>query len=576
MRGKQIRPVSLILAVLMALSVLTVPCVTASEVYVSENYVSVKDFGARGDGTTDDTKAIQAAVDAVKGMYHKGTVFFPAGTYIISQTIDLASGINILGTGDGSVIAERGLPDMGDFFRGIRVSDVRVEKLKFVSEHGRLMHKATMFECSKNITVANLRTIQCSAIVVNGYPGDISENFMIRDNMIEGLVSREPLWYSRGQGIVVHYTDNCVITGNRVENYDNGIQYWGGDANPAGQGLPENERWAKNLVISNNIVTDVGGAGIWGAMGENVTITNNIVTGCHDVGIDVEGTNYSTISNNVVYNCMNGGIVSFFLGRGMVVSGNTVYTEGEGQFAFKIYNTSLNVLNEDIVVTGNTFINNSPLYGHVGGETIEKMIYSDNVMVNILMRQSSNNSRFLQITGNQFILTHEMPFSVLDPSSQELFPLYTGNTNAGGQVIIQDNVITTYVPQREGNTAVGIVQADTSDSTLNIVQGNIIQGFDNEISLNNQDKRLINKHVFAILDNMFGVGKVKTSENAFPSYGTNYMTDGTKMTKEIPTTGYHEAGEILYYDSPDVTGYLGAVCVESGTPGVWKNFGRCE
>ena len=572
MRGKLIQ---LILAAVMAFGVIT-PCAASSDIYLSENYVSVKEFGAKGDGSTDDTEAIAAAIRAVKGMYHKGTVFFPAGTYVITQTIDLESGVNILGTGDGSVLLEKGLPDMGDFFRGIRVSDVRVEKLKFVSEHGRLMHKATMFECSKNITVANIRTIQCSAITVNGYPGDISENFIIRDNMVEGLVSLDPLWYSRGQGIVVHYTQNAVITGNRIENFDNGIQYWGGDSNPAGQGMPENERWTKNLVISNNITTNLGGAGIWGSMGENITITNNIVTGCHDVGIDTEGTNYSTISNNVVYNCMNGGIVSFFLGRGMVVSGNTVYHDGEGQFAFKIYNTSLNTLNEDIVVTGNTFINNSPLYGHVGGETIEKIIYSDNVMVNILMRQSSNNSRFLQITGNQFILTHEMPFSALDPSSQGVYPLYTGNTNAGGEVIIEDNVITTYVPQREGNTAIGITQVDKAHQTLNVVEGNIIQGFDNDISLENQNGDPLNKHVFSITNNILGAGKVVTNENAFPSYGTNYLTDGSKMIKEIPKSGYHETGEILYYENPDETGYIGAICVEAGKPGVWKNFGRCE
>ena len=38
--------------------------------------VSVKDFGAVGDGVTDDTAAIQAAVNAANAIY------FPAGTYV--------------------------------------------------------------------------------------------------------------------------------------------------------------------------------------------------------------------------------------------------------------------------------------------------------------------------------------------------------------------------------------------------------------------------------------------------------------------------------------------------------------
>lgn len=44
-----------------------------------KDIVSVKDFGAVGDGVADDTVAIQAAVDAVKT--NGGTVYFPTGKY---------------------------------------------------------------------------------------------------------------------------------------------------------------------------------------------------------------------------------------------------------------------------------------------------------------------------------------------------------------------------------------------------------------------------------------------------------------------------------------------------------------
>jgi hypothetical protein len=43
---------------------------------------NVKDFGAAGDGTTDDRAAIQSAIDAVAT--DGGMVFFPAGTYLVS------------------------------------------------------------------------------------------------------------------------------------------------------------------------------------------------------------------------------------------------------------------------------------------------------------------------------------------------------------------------------------------------------------------------------------------------------------------------------------------------------------
>lgn len=53
--------------------------------------VSVKDFGAVGDGVADDTAAIQAAIDAV-GAAGGGTVFIPTGVYAISSTIQLGDG----------------------------------------------------------------------------------------------------------------------------------------------------------------------------------------------------------------------------------------------------------------------------------------------------------------------------------------------------------------------------------------------------------------------------------------------------------------------------------------------------
>lgn len=50
------------------------------------DFVSVKDFGATGDGVTDDTAAIQAALDL------GGVIYFPAGTYIVTSTLDVGDG----------------------------------------------------------------------------------------------------------------------------------------------------------------------------------------------------------------------------------------------------------------------------------------------------------------------------------------------------------------------------------------------------------------------------------------------------------------------------------------------------
>ena len=62
----------------------------------NSDFISVMDFGATGDGTTDDTTAIQLAITA------GGAVYFPAGTYIISAALVIASnGTHLFGAGNG-------------------------------------------------------------------------------------------------------------------------------------------------------------------------------------------------------------------------------------------------------------------------------------------------------------------------------------------------------------------------------------------------------------------------------------------------------------------------------------------
>jgi hypothetical protein len=62
--------------------------------------VSVKDFGAVGDGVTDDTTAIQNAISSIPST--GGEIFFPTGTYLFSSTINVNKPILICGTGSGS------------------------------------------------------------------------------------------------------------------------------------------------------------------------------------------------------------------------------------------------------------------------------------------------------------------------------------------------------------------------------------------------------------------------------------------------------------------------------------------
>jgi len=73
-----------------------------------QDVVSVKDFGAVGDGVTDDTIAIQAALDlkltTFSGISAPANVYFPAGTYLVTSTIQVPNNVSIYGEGSSSII----------------------------------------------------------------------------------------------------------------------------------------------------------------------------------------------------------------------------------------------------------------------------------------------------------------------------------------------------------------------------------------------------------------------------------------------------------------------------------------
>ena len=91
------------------------------EVLNGSNIVNVKDYGAVGDGQTDDAPAIQAAIDAAhknpscasapyEGCYYYGIgpeILLPSGTYRVSRPLCLAHYTRLRGEGNAALKADK-------------------------------------------------------------------------------------------------------------------------------------------------------------------------------------------------------------------------------------------------------------------------------------------------------------------------------------------------------------------------------------------------------------------------------------------------------------------------------------
>lgn len=92
---------------------------------LADTIVSVKDFGAVGDGVTDDTAAIQAAAAAKK------VVYLPTGTYKVSGTITISQdGASWCGDGTNATIITSSSATLPIFSVNAGLSGVTIESMQ--------------------------------------------------------------------------------------------------------------------------------------------------------------------------------------------------------------------------------------------------------------------------------------------------------------------------------------------------------------------------------------------------------------------------------------------------------------
>jgi hypothetical protein len=341
--------------------------------------VNVKDFGAVGDGVTDDTAAIQAAIDTGR------KVFAPAGIYLVASLTPASNGyLNIYG--------EEGSTEL---------------KGKFSSSTG----------ITSTGVVANNGRVYLSNLIFNGFNYCI--HFLESFTYTHKAYVDNCVFKSSQQGVAFRSGDvqECVIQNCEFEN----IVTSTGSAGAIMLGnLNTPDYTTGDYVVSDNVITTVtctGGAEahpIW-VSGKRANINNNRITGVtgNSAGDGAEAiyckVSEAYISNNII---VDGG-------------------HGQGAITIKGSATIVALENNSVSSTAGSVIASSGFYcGGCTNLTVHSNYFED-------LGVSARNSEVIRLTGTYGLI--EFTSNTLVNCTGSLYTLLVDPTN--GIIRLIDNVI---------------------------------------------------------------------------------------------------------------------------------------
>lgn len=150
---------------------------------------NVKAYGAVGDDSTDDTTAIANAITAATAA-GGGIVFFPAGTYKITNTITLAVQVSLLGTGKKSSFIHQVTASL-DAFKLVSTSEVDAEFS--IRELGLIGAGATNGGSIGTVTISNATPAVISRTAHGMSIGDIVY-FTTNGGLPTGITANTPYY----------------------------------------------------------------------------------------------------------------------------------------------------------------------------------------------------------------------------------------------------------------------------------------------------------------------------------------------------------------------------------------------
>ena len=211
-------------------------------------------FGATGDGVADDTQAIKAAIQSLSDL--NPVLYFPPGTYLVTEDIELRDNLTVKGAGSSSVIKRA--PNDETNYRVFRCRDVFNVVISGLTVQGdKYEHTGAEGEWGNCISlegVTNVTIERC--YVMNGWGdgiyigGEVLQNqyVTIRDTKIIG---------NRRNGISVINVYDLTIDGCTISDTTGTAPQAGIDFEPNLLGQTATNVKVMNTTFANNNGSDV-------------------------------------------------------------------------------------------------------------------------------------------------------------------------------------------------------------------------------------------------------------------------------------------------------------------------------